>query len=382
MISEDLTAHLSQNKLKELIDRYYEKEKCSDLINEFKINCKPSGLSNTFPPLESDKLCSCCENSKMYLRFKTRSLPKAEWRVLYCPECLHHDIKNCGCVKCIEKDKNKKLDKVIKLLKIPSERVTYKSIDDLSKFYLFVLASEENIDGSLVINSLNNFHQNLAPTSQMEIEIIEHLCRENIIIPDPYSCIDLVEEHPFKDEVYSFDRRNAQWLINICHDDISIDELVSFLKKDQSFKISNKYELMDKIRVAECVQGLISKIALFFNIEYRPSKKCYEVFEEGLKSYSISEMFYFIHIRVSGISGHWRTTNSYNNLSHALNGLIKSIENYMKKAKDENWSLTTFERPSKLPQSLLSYYFFKYIIPIGEASFKEFINNCEEEGIG
>lgn len=47
-MSEKLS-HLSEEKIQELIIRYYEKEKVSDLIAEYNLNLRPNELVRNFP---------------------------------------------------------------------------------------------------------------------------------------------------------------------------------------------------------------------------------------------------------------------------------------------------------------------------------------------
>lgn len=60
-MENDLLKKLGETKLKELISRYYSSEKISEIIEEFQLDIKASGLLQLFPLKElKDNKCPYC----------------------------------------------------------------------------------------------------------------------------------------------------------------------------------------------------------------------------------------------------------------------------------------------------------------------------------
>lgn len=84
-------AHLSEEQLTALIDRYYTNEKISDLLDEYKINVRPGELANLLPPIiNNDIICPYCNIEMWTDRFSRSSYKKSA--AAYCPMCKHRAI--------------------------------------------------------------------------------------------------------------------------------------------------------------------------------------------------------------------------------------------------------------------------------------------------
>jgi replicative DNA helicase len=90
--------HLSDNDIQELIKRYYSGENIKKLIEQYKINARPSQLVGLFPPKKTLKVCPYCHEN-FILIYKSRSYFTQNDD--YCQLCNHREGR-CDCINCIE----------------------------------------------------------------------------------------------------------------------------------------------------------------------------------------------------------------------------------------------------------------------------------------
>lgn len=83
-------SHLSDKQIKELIERYYDKEKVSDLISDFNLKLRPSQLVKHFPPEVLESECIYCDINLIRPRV---SRDYQSWKTIpeFCPNCGHEE---------------------------------------------------------------------------------------------------------------------------------------------------------------------------------------------------------------------------------------------------------------------------------------------------
>lgn len=102
--------HLSEQQIEEVIRKYEDKSiKLADIINEYKIDVKPSGLLKILPPVKTEILCIYC-GSNMYHEREGRTSYgyKDVNKNMFCDSCGHKEypkswgrIQECECKNCV-----------------------------------------------------------------------------------------------------------------------------------------------------------------------------------------------------------------------------------------------------------------------------------------
>ncbi len=67
-------AHVKEEQIVELMQKYYEGEKVSKILDEYKIEISVSQLYSLFPPAITDEKCIHCESS-MVKSWESKSSP-------------------------------------------------------------------------------------------------------------------------------------------------------------------------------------------------------------------------------------------------------------------------------------------------------------------
>lgn len=93
-------AHLGQAQVVELMRRYYDGEKVSLLLAEYRLDCPQGKLYSLFPPqVLDDQRCPSC-GGVMILPRVSRTYGSARSVRPKCAECRHVETPSCLCAHC------------------------------------------------------------------------------------------------------------------------------------------------------------------------------------------------------------------------------------------------------------------------------------------
>lgn len=192
-------AHLTTVQVQELIARYYNNERISDLIAEFKIDVYPSALVGLLPPIEHEECCLYCVGTPLVTKAESRSSGNWSKPVPSCPICRHVNSPNCRCKACCEVQENIiKFEQTWKrtvIQKTYDRTFTLPAIDDLTfKDVLFLISvirhsANESFD---YIEPFKNKSPSLTPSFDLTNFITKHLYTKGLISISPDSSIDSV----------------------------------------------------------------------------------------------------------------------------------------------------------------------------------------------
>lgn len=382
--------HLDKRQVLDLIKKYYENEKISDLLKEYKIKTTNSNLIKILPNVWSSELCEYCEERFVIpLSSKSDKNPINE-RNKVCSNCNHkpHSFF-CNCVNCKEKRDKERLEEIKRKENLDIEKREYlnkflsednlemvqeNDLNDEDRLYLAVILKAALSENTMYIEPLKDVANNLAPTEEFEVELIKTLTGKRLIIPHIMSDINSFEIE-FMDE----ERQSASvshkiyevyYRINIEPMDLDYDEMIKRLMYPLPELFSSEfcYEMWKKIAFYESMQYLLyqmNEVGYSFN----PGKKTYAVLEQLLESFSVAQVYNIIFRAVANSTTRYQSGKITK--IHAQNSVIASCEVQGQRAKAENWELKGYNRIRELPETLISQVLFNSIIQISSLGFYE-----------
>jgi len=222
-------SHLSEEQVEELYRRYIAGERNADLVVEYELAIAPNSLIKIFPPVQVESIsCPYCR-VPMYERRKSKGDLASGVTVGYCQMCEHkyyrgHNSRNkrqCSCSSCQNEREREQLDKD-KILRdkireywqpLVSNAVPYEDLDMREKVYLLSLINAQgDLNGSKIISVLERRRDVwLAPTEELEAEVLELLYRRKLIVVDPESPLFAFDTR----KVDSINLSAVRWLVNV-----------------------------------------------------------------------------------------------------------------------------------------------------------------------
>lgn len=396
--------HLSEDKINELIFRYYKNENVNTLINEFDIDVSPSHLCKLFPPISHpDFPCPNCGaplSSQPQSKNKSR---RVNINFLFCNNCAHtnYSFKKCQCDYCLNIQKKadehreemrrlkecerKIIQKIIEQTYDIGSNIPY-HLDDLNfrhKVYLSTICKALLVENysqvaQLYPMDLFDLANPISPSDEYTKKIILELCRLNILIPSPISdVLAFVQE----DESGNFDYPNnfpntifsskAWFVINVtCND--GFDDVIQKLLLGNYYNSEENAEealkLWQSIAKQECIAYFEYQLnSVQFNTNF--GKKTNIIIERLLENFSVSQIYALIWKEVASASKAFlehRCSRTF-----ARNIAIKGLERYGERALENGWNIIKYSRNKSIPQSILSEVFFNSVLPLKDDGFNQ-----------
>ena len=373
-------AHLTEQQINELIEKYYGGGKAKDIIKEYNINVPISKLYTVFPPLKCEnEVCEYCGHA-MYEERQSKANVNGSYPWFkpkkYCLNCGHEIDSSCHCEQC-QKKRNEERERIIRereeAFKIKKELIRQKFYyDDFDAKSINELTTRERILlGSLLrvglsedmkkIENMANKELKLAPTYEYTNEIIEELLEHRIILVNPDS-----EISAFSDNIETFDIYKVQFLINLKKDEF--EESVSIIFSGNYSEI-NKDEILviwRELAISEIFEYLIISMERV-NFNFNPGKKTIEVFNDLLNNFSVSQICQMIYNGIARATKYFQEGRITK--KHAANSVITNCQAYGERAILGNWEVKGYYRDRDCKESALSQYLFSKILKIGDAGF-------------
>jgi len=396
--------HLSEDKINELISRYYNNENVNSLLTEFDIDVGPSNLCKLFPPISHpDFPCPNCGNSlssQPQSKSKRRSV---DINYLFCTNCGHtnNSIKNCQCNYCsnirkraearreevrrLKECERKSIQEIIKRTYDINNNTPY-HFDDLNfrhKVYLSTICKAlliENYSPVAQLYPIEIFDQAkpISPTDEYTKKIFVELCRLNILIPSPISDIlAFVQE----DECGNFDYPNnfpniisiskVWFVINVTSNegfDALIQKLLIGDYYNSEVDEEEALKIWQSIAKQECINYFEYQLnSVQFSTNF--GKKTNFIVEKLLENFSVSQIYALIWKEVASASKAF-LEHQYSR-TFAKNIAISGVERYGERALENGWDIIKYSRNKNVPQSILSEVFFNNVLFIKDDGFNK-----------
>ena len=383
--------HIPNDSIVELIKKYYEGIKVSDLLEEYKINTNPSQLYTLFPPLKLEDKCKICNSHSIYY-FKSKTSysyssfsDKLNTTNTECGVCGHKENRFCNCEFCVserkkiqeeaEEKRKKFLEKKKEIIDRVYSEDRWEKVSEMNlgleeRLYLAVIMRSSLSEDGTYIESLKDGIDLLAPTDKFREELMKTLYKQYILVPHTNSdlnAFDISEEGEVSYYIYRVNYR-----INIEPVDNNYEAMIKRLM----YPDSNIFEedkdfcfiMWKKIALQECLEYLLyrmDKVGYSFN----PGEKTINVIEHLLESFSVAQIYNIIYRAIAYSTTRYQAGEITK--FHAQNSVISSCEKQGERAIAEKWNLKPYDRIKDLPQTLVSEIFFTSILKISELGFME-----------
>lgn len=366
-------SHLDEEKINELIKRYYSGEKVKVLIEEYALDVKVSDLYKLFPvKVFSECECKYCKGPVVAER-RSKEWTKYGYQneFLYCPTCGHKPFDRCNCMNCEDeklKIEQKRRERVNELFGIESIKIDFQSLSFIQKVYLGAFCRAYLQEDTLVLGPIDKMNEILAPTDAFKDEICEELVSAGVLSVSPISRLAAFQfDENNQLLAYGFDKvelnLNLDSLEN--HQDIILDILdPSYYNPENQ---NDALYLWRKIALNECVEYLLYSLNEV-GFDFVAGKKTYLTFEILLNDFSVSQIYGIIYKSVAEASKLFLKGRSRR---HAANTVVALCQSYAERSKINQWDLKKFNRIAKLRQSELSLFFFNCVLKIGDKGFNK-----------
>ncbi|HDR7274097.1 TPA: hypothetical protein QCX06_004296 [Bacillus paranthracis] len=399
-------SHLNNEKILNLINRYYDNESVQLLKLEYNIDFPGNSLLKILP-YKIVGVCSMCK-TKILERFEARNSYTSYYRNSFnsraCSKCGHIDNMNCSCENesCIEIRNQKRLEEEIrkeKETRLQRELMEKKKREEEEKRKILIEKIEElcnpssyekfnesqlNLKQRLYLGlfirvtqqeesdllSLTQIRRDNPPTPTIDyfIQILHFLVDNKLIVPSIDSSPDAFAVTA-QGEI-DFKRIEVKYWVNVEPSLGNYDDLVSTLiyPKSDLFLEDKEfcYNIWKKVAMGEILQYLeysLDKVNFTFN----PGKKTYQVFNHLLDYYAITQIYNIIYRAVAVSSKAFLEGKMTK--SHATNSIITHCENYGAKAIVEKWKINPYFKNT--PESVLSKMVFNDVLGIGCLGYEE-----------
>lgn len=363
---------LTNDEINSFMTRYYDGEAVRQLLAEFNVKANHTNIYEHFPAEELSDTCEFCKTKLVMKRLSRRQQSNERKKEdAYCPKCNHRPFNShCECDNCQnspERKQEKLHADIIDYCNSLKKSVEYDKLNFTNKVYLAALLisrGQEQLNNKILTKPE---HENLAPSIEMEYEILNSLINAKAICIDPESPQEAfcIENGEFQKRYYpccAFYRVTVQYKYA---ERYFFDEVLCPVFDER--KLANEaLTIWQKIAVSECMEYLEYQLNLF-GINCEIGDRTQSLFRSLINVYSVSQVYWIIWSSVS--------VAIRNKLLHKQKDaeLGKSVVSrcfaYRNLPENERNKIGNFNRISELPQSIISSFYFNQVLEIGDKGF-------------
>ena len=210
-MSKDLN-HLSNIEIEALMQRYYNGESITNLINEYHLSVRTNELYKLFPPkVCQNEICKYCKEPLVRNRLsKTANKWEHNDFNIYCPLCNHKPYEpNCKCHNCT-KEKQLLIEyrkrQIKEVYAQKTNPVDFYNLSFEQKVFLGTLCRTLCKENLLEINPYIESNVKLTPTNELRRQIYTSLSYKEIIAVSPSSSIEAfaIDDDDFPNTYYIY----------------------------------------------------------------------------------------------------------------------------------------------------------------------------------
>lgn len=373
-VGEEL-AHLPEDKLVDLINKYKNGEIVDKLLKEFNINIRSTMLIRSFPLVRIGKCPNCPADIGCSIANKSSS-ELLNQNKQECWNCGHKpNIYNCKCSKCSSFREQEKIQDKLKMqkeLEIKKqaiqryygyekyEKVVEDSLTLNEKIFLSTIMRVCLSEDGTYIKPLRSSIEPITSHQDLTSQIVKELTERDILIPSTDSDIDafIFDENNIPNRYYTYE---VKYLLNIEPNDkfsLLIERLLYL-----NIEIFQNYKSFLSIWKDLAFYEVLSCYLYEMNdVGYEPSigEITKSTFRKLLENFSVGQVFNIIRRAVA------YSTRDYQSgvyaKKHAMNKVVTSCRHQGEKAIAEKWDLKSYNRIKQLPESELSKLLFVAIL--------------------
>lgn len=371
--------HLSNEQIQELIERYYDKEKVSDLISYYNLELQPSQLVKHLPPEVLEVKCIYCN---LNLVKKRVSRDSQSWKInpAFCSKCGHEEGNICSCQNCKNLEnyqRNRSLQEKQDFLYIwinheDKEKIEINDLTFIDKVFLGALLREGISEDYNFIRPIESFINPLTPTFEFHSEFIDRLFNIGAIVIHQNTDPESISIEDYEEGDYSFYPYKVTWALNVKSDKLNkvplIDSIINPIDiKKEDFE--DAFLLWKKIAVYESIEYFEHSVNNILGINYNIGDKTKTVLNDLTNDFSVSQIYGILY-KATNNALRFEAEKGVST-KHAANTIIGNAQSFAERARINKWDLAKYNRIKDCPQSILSRFFFERVIKIGYDGFNE-----------
>ncbi|WP_335923893.1 hypothetical protein [Shewanella indica] len=386
-------AHLTEEQIDVLYERYLGDEKVKDLIAEYGISCQPSGLAKLFPPkMLIDEFCPHCEGQVYELR-RSKS-DKSFGTSLKCLSCGHtenteRNIK-CSCESCVSERERRSREAQQKW---EEERKAIQAsirekhcLDEFKPIHIDTLSLREKVlllslmtglgcESLAVIEPLRSELKGepIASTPEAGVAILSDLYRAKIILVNPDSAVSaFIAEKDYED----FYVREVSWVVNVTlgasnNKRASPVDVMRSLRSLLKAGISENdraelLDLMTKTALGEVIHG-IDYWAKDHLVAFTPGPKTTEVILQLIPDFTVSQLCYFAKLAMKDVCVYEKKPGV--SKRQAANIIPSKLLELGTRARNRWQRFENYPRPRGMPRTHVSRVVFDWILGTDDGGF-------------
>lgn len=359
--------YLGEVDFTNLIHRYYDGEKVTHLLKEYEVKVSANKFASCLPYFTSQHMCPYCAE----LAFSVGSKSEKDGNIYVkmireCYQCGHKiDPKNpnlkCDCAECqgyFEDILNNDISASIEYTKSNAD---YENESEYIKLMIAALlrSGQSEYDLELIKPVFTEEKSKLSPIQEVSIKIISTLKRTNWIRfaeESQESCFTVEDG-----EITRYVPLKTTYRLNLVDDFGGVTALTNpDLSNTHQIVM---YEKWLEIAQAECLEYLVYHLDEY-NLPDDIGPKTKAVIYEGLKRFSVSQMFNFIWRAAKNAAAYYQKDRVTK--QHAVNSIPGSMQRDMDRAVAEGWEVKGYSRNYKLPRSIYAGMFYDLALKMGD----------------
>ena len=383
MALHEKLAHLTSERVDDLVRRYNEGETLTSLTEAFNIDAKPAGLVHLLPPIvHQDLLCFYCRDTHLISKQPARTSAPRRPVPPHCPECGHRPADWCPCKHCREKDKaerrlsdKRKRDLIVATCK---REVDVPSPEDLTlqdAVCLLALARHAVTDDLGYLKPYHEFDNTLAPLPDCRQDILSHLYKRGLIAISPDSDVSAFVCDPAVTEIT---RHVSAWVLWVFLPGLESESKREYLKRLKTLVSAGDwpegwsrdvFNLWHVIVRNECLAYFESLLEEGECDPYPLDRTTRALFDSLLVDFPPSRIF---NLCREGVTKTMDDCDRENIpcINRSPDMFIGAIQRKADEAKAQGRALPHFGRHYHCPQTDVSATFFNDFLRLGDNAFE------------
>lgn len=369
-------AHLSDEELRDLIERYYSKStSVAALMTEYRIAGRPSSFVGMLPPqIHADLECQYCPEIKLVSARQSRD--RVDHATPACPICGHCPGKRCACHRCkaAAADMSRKLvarQRTAISITFPVVERREWNAEEMGMtdaLYLLTVFRHSVSEDLARVEPYASRRESLTPTNEVLQTMVSRLRGRGFITISLNSDLKAFEFDDDTHRCVGFYPGKVDWDFLPCLEPDQKRDLLSDVERivrEDTWPegwVENAYNMWLQIAKAECFEYYELMLEQRgFEAEF--GEKTHAVFDELLRHYSVGQVFHLTWQAVRDTSDYITKTRLPKYRSK--NTFIGAIQRKADRARVEGWNIRSSRRDFARPQSILSSVFFDLFLKIG-----------------
>ena len=358
---------LSESERAEISSLYDDKSiKLDDIVKKYNLPFDKSKLPELVLPRQTDETCKWC-GEKLYM--KRRRTAMYAKNSAFCIKCGHVNDISCACDRCVdyrerqkeqeraaeEQRRQEKSRRIIEKYGKKTPPIDFNSLTLIEKVIIGIILTHT---AGKTEFALEDYDSNMFPAKK-DGEILIQMLKKSILVIS-----DNVNPDAFSDDLQFCSIKKLRLKLNIINSNEEVERLIegNFNLSEQDFHYLWRY-----IAQLQLIEYLIYKMDKV-DFAFSPGIKTVTMINEMLEHFSVSQGMRLIYGALNKACRRYQEGGI--NRKHAANSVITICRNYTRRALEDSWKVSGFERDYEIEISTAENYICSVVLGIGEDGFR------------